>query len=50
MREIWANLPAQGQALFPLLRASADLLMMPKDLLLEEGIRDDLCESVSDDG
>ena len=47
MREIWANLPAQGQSLFPLLRSTSDLLMMPKDLLLEEGIRADLCDSVS---
>lgn len=47
MREIWANLPAQGQSLFPLLRSTSDLLMMPKDLLLEEGIRTDLCDSVS---
>lgn len=47
MREIWANLPAQGQSLFPLLRSTSDLLMMPKDLLLEEGIRSDMCENVS---
>lgn len=47
MREIWANLPAQGQCLFPLLRSTSDLLMMPKDLLLEDGIRMDICESVS---
>lgn len=47
MREIWANLPQQGQSLFPLLRSTSDLLMMPKDLLLEEGIRADLCDSVS---
>eukprot|EP00879_Flechtneria_rotunda_P021606 GHRR01022773.1.p1 GENE.GHRR01022773.1~~GHRR01022773.1.p1 ORF type:complete len:562 (+),score=210.02 GHRR01022773.1:1856-3541(+) len=46
MREIWANLPAQGQTLFPLLRSAADLLMMPKDLLLEEGIRADICDSL----
>lgn len=47
MREIWSNLPAQGQCLFPLLRSTSDLLMMPKDLLLEEGIRADMCSSVS---
>lgn len=47
MREIWANLPAQGQCLYPLLRSTSDLLMMPKDLLLEEGIRADMCSSVS---
>jgi hypothetical protein len=47
MREIWSNLPAQGQQLFPLLRSTSDLLMMPKDLLLEEGIRADMCSSVS---
>jgi hypothetical protein len=47
MREIWANLPAQGQSLYPLLRSTSDLLMMPKDLLLEEGIRADMCENVS---
>eukprot|EP00878_Enallax_costatus_P020355 GHUV01021510.1.p1 GENE.GHUV01021510.1~~GHUV01021510.1.p1 ORF type:complete len:707 (+),score=273.69 GHUV01021510.1:214-2121(+) len=46
MREIWANLPSQGQSLFPLLRSTSDLLMMPKDLLLEEGIRADLCDSL----
>ena len=49
MREIWSNLPAQGQQLFPLLRSTSDLLMMPKDLLLEEGIRADMCSSVSTD-
>uniref|UniRef100_A0A383VEV2 C2 NT-type domain-containing protein n=1 Tax=Tetradesmus obliquus TaxID=3088 RepID=A0A383VEV2_TETOB len=47
MREIWANLPAQGQSLFPLLRSTSDLLMMPKDLLLEEGIRSDMCENLA---
>lgn len=46
MREIWANLPSQGQSLFPLLRTAADLLMMPKELLLEAGIREDLIASV----
>ncbi|KAF8057725.1 hypothetical protein HT031_005909 [Scenedesmus sp. PABB004] len=46
MREIWANLPAQGQSLFPLLRATSDLLMMPKDLLLEPGIREDMCDNL----
>eukprot|EP00882_Tetradesmus_deserticola_P012294 GHRQ01013028.1.p1 GENE.GHRQ01013028.1~~GHRQ01013028.1.p1 ORF type:complete len:287 (+),score=158.48 GHRQ01013028.1:364-1224(+) len=46
MREIWANLPAQGQSLYPLLRSTSDLLMMPKDLLLEEGIRADMCENL----
>lgn len=50
LREIWANLPAQGQCLFPLLRSTSDLLMMPKDLLLEEGIRADMCASVSAGG
>jgi hypothetical protein len=50
MREIWSNLPAQGQCLYPLLRSTSDLLMMPKDLLLEEGIRADMCSSVGGKG
>ncbi len=34
-------------ALFPLLRAAADLLMMPKELLMEPTIRRDVCQALS---
>lgn len=46
LREIWAQLPEQGQSLFPYLKGAADLLMMPKDLLLDEGIREDMCANL----
>lgn len=32
-----------GSSLFPLLRAAADLLMMPKELLMDKAIRLDVC-------
>jgi len=38
---------AVGGSLFPLLRAAADLLMMPKELLLEQSIRRDVSQSLS---
>jgi hypothetical protein len=41
LRDIWAQLPEQGQALFRLLKGASDLLMMPKDMLLDEEIRED---------
>lgn len=34
-------------SLFPLLRAAADLLMMPKELLMEQTIRRDVCQALS---
>ncbi|KAI8469921.1 MAG: hypothetical protein J3K34DRAFT_511741 [Monoraphidium minutum] len=39
LRDIWAQLPGQGQALFRLLKGTSDLLMMPKALLLDADIR-----------
>lgn len=36
-----------GGSLFPLLRATADLLMMPKELLMEATIRADVCQALS---
>ncbi|KIY95706.1 hypothetical protein MNEG_12254 [Monoraphidium neglectum] len=41
LRDIWAQLPEQGQALFKLLRGASDLLMMPKDMLLDDDIREE---------
>ncbi|KAI8463417.1 MAG: hypothetical protein J3K34DRAFT_444097 [Monoraphidium minutum] len=41
LRDIWAQLPEQGQALFRLLKGASDLLMMPKDMLLDDEIRED---------
>jgi hypothetical protein len=32
LRDIWAQLPEQGQALFRLLKGASDLLLMPKDV------------------
>jgi len=51
LRDIWANPPAQGQEpVYPAAQQPSDLLMMPgRDLLLEEGIRADMCDSVSGD-
>jgi hypothetical protein len=46
LREIWSALPEQGQSLFPLLRGGSDLMMMPKDLLLDASIREDMCANL----
>ncbi len=49
----WANTeagfadPSTSTSLFPLLRAATDLLMMPKDLLSEESIRQDVGQALS---
>lgn len=39
LRDTWGKLPEGAQSLFPLLRGSADLLMMPKELLEDKVIR-----------
>lgn len=36
-----------GQNLFPLLKATADLLMMPKELLMDESVRQDAFAALS---
>lgn len=46
LKEIWSALPAQGQSLFPLLRGASDLLMMPKDLLLDVSVREEMCAAL----
>ena len=46
LREIWSALPEQGQSLFPYLRGASDLMMMPKDLLLDASIREDMCANL----
>eukprot|EP00798_Chlamydomonas_sp_ICE-L_P020771 gene20771-27595_t len=42
-----AMVNVSGAVLFPLMRAAADLLMMPKELLTEQAIRRDVCQSLS---